>query len=132
MISKDDEWISLCELLENGEIRFTKEYLEATKELSGSARKFAAQIATHWSKEFENLLDYFGPDDAEEDWYSGVDGEPMDIREDTPEMWEYYEIPFEGLSSEWYRDVLRAKLVSIKIPKKLISQYIKSAKKAER
>ncbi len=53
----------------------------------------------------------------------------MDVREDIPEMWEYYEIPFEGLSSEWYRDVMRAKLVSLKLPKKLIESYVKVALK---
>ena len=132
MIYNQDEWVKICDLTDSGDLVFTKEYLEATKEMSGLARKFAAQFTTHWAKEFENLLDYFGPDDAEKDWYSGVDGESMDVREDIPEMWDYYDLATEGLGGEWYRDVIRAKLASIKIPKKLIEQYIKATKKAER
>ena len=129
MISQNEEWVSLCEFTETNDIRFTKEFLEATRELAGGARKFASHLITHWGKEFEGLLDYFGPEDVEQDWYSGIDGDPMDVREDVPEMWEYHEIPFEGLSSEWYRDIMRAKLVSLKIPKKLIESYVKVALK---
>ena len=129
MLDPKEEWVNICELAENGEIKFTKEFLEATKELAGGARKFASHLITHWSSEFSGLLDYFGPDEAEEDWYSGIDGDPMDVREDIPDMWNYYEIPFEGLDSEWYRDVMRAKLVSLRLPKRLIESYVKVALK---
>ena len=129
MISYNEEWLNICELTKDGEIKFTKDFLDATKELAGGARKFASHLITHWTDEFSGLLDYFGPDDAETDYYSGIDGESMDVREDIPEMWEYREIPFEGLSSEWYRDVMRAKLVSLKLPKRLIQSYVKTALK---
>jgi len=125
MLDKNEEWTSICELDDSGEIKFTQEFLALTTELGGETRKFASRLITHWTKEFDGMLDYFGPDDQEKDWYTGIDGEAMDVREDTPSMWEYYELPFEGLDTEWYRDVMRAKLVTIKLPKRLIAQYIK-------
>lgn len=129
MIDKNEEWVGLCELDDSNEIKFTQEFLDLTKELGGETRKFASRLITHWTKEFEGMLDYFGPDEADKDWYSGVDGEAMDVREDIPSMWEYYEIPFEGLDSEWYRDVMRAKLITLKLPKRLITQYAKAYNK---
>lgn len=130
MITSDEEWVSICELDDQGEICFTDEYLEVTSEIGWGARKFAAHLITHWTLEFQSLLDYFGPVDAEEDLYSGVDGEPMDVKEDITDLWEYYEIPFGGLEGEWYRDVLRAKLLTIKLPKRLVVEYVEAAKKA--
>ena len=76
------------------------------------------------------MLDYFGPDDAEEDWYTGIDGEPMDVGELLPDLWECKNIPFENLDSEWHRDIMRAKLITLKLPKKLLEDYVKAAKKA--
>jgi hypothetical protein len=130
MIFPDEEWVQICEFDEQNEICFTKEYLELIGELGWGARKFAAHLITHWDLEFQNMLDYFGPDDDEEDKYSGIDGEPMDIREDTTDLWEYYGKPYDGLEGEWYRDILRAKLITIKLPKKLITEYVKVAKSA--
>lgn len=129
MIASDEEWVSICELDENNEICFTKKYLELTSDLGGEARKFASYLITHWNLEFQTLLDYFGPPDASEDLYSGIDGEPMDVREDVTDLWEYYGIPFDGLEGEWYRDVLRSKLITLKLPARLIKEYVKIAKK---
>jgi len=130
MIVSDEELVQMCELDEDGEICFTKEYLSLTDGLGWGARRFAAHFITHWTSEFQNMLDYFGPDDEEEDKYSGVDGEPMDVREDVTDLWEFKEIPFDGLDSEWHRDVLRAKLVFTKIPRRLIVRYVKAANRA--
>ena len=130
MIASDEEWVSICKLDDNQEICFTDEYLEITNELGWGARKFAAHLITHWTLEFQSMLDYFGPDDAEQDLYSGIDGEPMDVKEDVTDLWEYYGMPYDGLDGEWYRDVLRAKLLTIKLPKRLIKEYVKVAKEA--
>jgi hypothetical protein len=130
MIASNEEWVSVCKLDDDGEICFTDEYLDAISDLGWGARKFAAHLITHWSLEFQSILDYFGPDDAEEDLYSGIDGEPMDVKEDITDLWEYYGIPYDGLEGEWYRDILRAKLITIKLPKRLITEYVKVAKKA--
>jgi hypothetical protein len=129
MIDLDtDDWVQICCIKEN-EICFTQEYLNLTRSLGWGARKFAAHLITHWEIKFQNMLDYFGPDEAEEDWYSGIDGESMDVGELLPDLWECHGIPFDGLDSEWYRDIMRAKLLTLKLPKKLIEQYVDIAKK---
>ena len=130
MIYKDDEWISICEFDAENEICFTKEYLELTKCLGWGARKFAAHLITHWDLEFQTMLDYFGSPDEETDKYSCVDGEPMNVKEDVTDLWEYYGKPYEGLEGEWYRDILRSKLITIRLPKRLIKTYVDVAKKA--
>lgn len=130
MLSSNEEWVNICELDEQNEIKFTDEYLELTGELGWGARKFASHLITHWTVDFQSMLDYFGPPDAEEDMYSGIDGEPMDVKEDVTDLWEYYGQPYDGLEGEWYRDVLRAKLITLKLPKRLITEYVKVAKKA--
>jgi len=123
-----DNWIQICCVKEN-EICFTQEYLEITKCLGWGARKFAAHLIAHWEPKYQNVLDYFGPEEAEEDWYSGIDGEPMDVGDIIPDLLEVHGLPFEGLDGEWHRDIMRAKLASIKLPKKLIEQYVETAKK---
>jgi len=127
-LNMNEEWVQICRVEEN-EICFTKEYLEIIGHLGWEARKFGAQLITHWEPRFQHMLDYFGPDDVEEDWYTGVDGEGMDVGELLPDLWETHDIPFPGLDGEWHRDILRAKLISIKLPKKLIEDYVKAAQK---
>lgn len=129
MIASDEEWVSICRLDEDQEICFTDEYLALIGDLGWGARKFAAHLITHWTAEFQTMLDFFGPDDEEQDRYSGINGEPMDVREDITDLWEYYGIPYDGLDAEWYRDILRAKLLSIKLPVRLIKEYVEVAKK---
>lgn len=129
MIDLDtSEWVQICCVKDN-EICFTTSYLELTKCLGWGARKFTAQLITHWEPKFQHMLDYFGPDDIDEDWYTGVDGEGMDVAELLPDLWETQDMPFPGLDSEWHRDILRAKLVSLKLPKKLIETYVAAAQK---
>jgi hypothetical protein len=129
MISIDENWIQICEFNKEGEIKFTKEYLDLTSEIGYGARRFAAHLITHWNEEFQTILDYFGSDDSENDKFSGIDGEPMDVREDITDLWEYYGKPYEGLEAEWYRDILRSKLVTIKLPERLIKNYVKIVNK---
>lgn len=129
MIRSDEEWVSLCRVDDNGAICFTDEYLALTNTVSGCPRKLASHLIAHWTPEFGTLLDYFGPPDEEEDRFSGIDGEPMDVKEDVTDLWEYYDIPFKGLDGEFYRDILRAKLISMKLPKRLINKYVATAKK---
>ena len=126
-----EDWIQICYEKEN-EICFTPQYLELTSCLGWGARKFVAHLITHWDMKFQNMLDYFGPEDVEEDWYSGIDGEGMDVIELLPDLWECHGIPFDGLESEWYRDVIRAKLMSLRLPKNIIEQYVEVAKKQQK
>jgi hypothetical protein len=128
MIFKDERYVQICELDADGEIRFAPEFLELTKDFPG-IRKFTAHLVSHWDPEYATMLDYFGPDDSEADKYTGIDGDPMDVREDVADLWSYKGIPFDGLDAEWYRDVMRAKLVTTKIPERLIKEYIKASNK---
>lgn len=130
MIYKDSEWISICEF-KDGEICFSEEYINIMKPVGGHIRTFASQLISHWDSmtEFKDLLNYFGPDDLDEDVYSGIDGDPMDVRDDIPELWEIRDIPLNGLTTEWHRDILRAKLVTIKLPKNLLLEYVAMATK---
>lgn len=130
MIFPDEEWVQICKLDSENEICFTEEYLEITKELMWGARKFAAHLITYWDLEHQNILDYFGSDDDEEDKYSGINGQPMNVREDVTDLLSYYDKPYSGLDGEWYRDILRAKLITLKLPKRLIAEYVKVAKAA--
>lgn len=129
MIFKDEQYIQLALIDEEGNLRFTPEYLEATKDLPG-ARKLASHLITHWEGDnFSTVLDYFGPDEGEADQFSGIDGQPMDIRPDLMELWDYKDLALPGLNAEWYADILRAKLVSIRLPERLIKEYVKAANK---
>jgi hypothetical protein len=129
MIYSGDEWVAICKFDSNGDIRFTDEYLELTKIIGNGARRFAAYLITHWDTQFQNMLDYFGPDDATEDRYTGTLNGALDVRHDITDLWEYYGKPIKGLDAEWYRDILRSKLVTLKFPKRLIEQYVKLEKK---
>ena len=129
MIYKDDKWVQLCEFDDDGEIRFTAEYLEATKDFP-HARKFASYIITHWEGDgMSTMLDYFGPDDGEVDRFDGIDGHAMGLREEVAELWSYKDIAVPGLDAEWYLDILRSKLVSSRLPERLIKEYVKAANK---
>lgn len=127
---KPEDWVQICYVKDN-ELCFSKDYLNLTQKLGWGARKFVAHLITHWDKKFETALDYFGPEEAEEDWYSGIDGESMDVGESHAEQFEYHEIPIPKLESEWYRDIMRAKLTTLKLPKRLIEEYVELAIKAQ-
>lgn len=122
-LSSIDDWIQVCEV-DGNDLKFTEEYLKATK-LSGCARSLASYLVAGWELKYASLLEYFGPDDAESDWYSGIDGEPMDVCEKIPEVLAKNNFPKEGFDAELFRDMFRAQLRSLKLPKKLIEQYQK-------
>lgn len=120
-------WIQVCEVNKANELQFTQEYLEIAGCLGWGARKLAALLVTGWGSGYEKLLDYFGPDEVEEDWYTGIDGEPMDVCETIPNELEEKGVPFEGLGSEWHRDLYRAKLATLRLPKYLLEKYVSCA-----
>lgn len=124
MIDYEEKWIKICNIVEN-ELCFTQEFMEATKELGGTRRKFASHIVGGLEKSFETLLDYFGPDDMENDFYDGIDGHAMDVNEMIPDTLSYQGLPLDGFESDWYRDLMRAKLATISLPKHIIEEYVK-------
>ena len=130
MIEKGEDFIQLCELNGDGDIVFTSDYLRAMKGLNNGPRQLAVELVDSFKSEHKNLLDYFGEEEQETDKYTGLDGDPMDVREDICELQAYKNIAgYDSLDGDWYRDLYRAKLLSIKLPKRLIQQYVKSAKK---
>lgn len=128
MIFKDEKYIQLAELDADGDIVFTKEIMELTKDFAG-LRRFAAQLIAHWGPEYAGMLDYFGSNDSEADQFSGIDGDKMDVREDIADVWSYRDLAAPDLDAEWYRDVMRAKLISIRLPERIIKEYIKAYSK---
>lgn len=129
MINPNEEWVQVCEFNEDEEICFTQEYLELTNDLGGVARKFIAHLITDWDLEYQTILDYTGNPDLEEDEYSLIDGEPMSIDPDRTDLMEYYNKSYDGLEGDWYRDILLSKLITLKLPKRLIKEYVEAAKK---
>jgi len=132
MIFPDDKYIAICKFDENNEICFTPEYLALTRD-SGNARSFAAHLITWWEGEnMQTILDYFGPEDEEMDKYSGIDGAAMNVRPDICDLMEYKDMAVPGLDSDWHQDILRSKLITIKLPERLIKEYVKAVKKANK
>jgi hypothetical protein len=119
-----DKWIQVCEIKEN-ELCFTPVFLEKTKTLGGKRREFVSFLVGGWERSFNSLLDYFGDPELEKDEYDGIDGHGMDINEMIPETLECKGQPLNGLTADWFRDVMRAKLASLRLPEKLIQEYIK-------
>lgn len=124
MIFKDEMWIQICCLDDDGNIHFSKEILELTKDIC-CLRKFVSQLISHWDKTLSSLLDNFDDDN----FGTNTIEENLDIRDDICDLWEYKDLALPGLDSCWYRDIARAKLVSIKIPVRLIKEYVNAAVK---
>lgn len=125
MLSIDtSDWVQVCKV-EGGELCFTDDFITATKELGGGRRKFISRLVGAFDGTTDTALDYFGPTDAEEDWYDGIDGHRMDVGEDVPDLLAYKGKPLNGLEGEWFRDLMRAKLATLKLPRRIIDDYIK-------
>jgi hypothetical protein len=140
-ISLKDEWIPIATLNERDEILFTPHFLEVMGELGWEAKAFVGHLLGLWYDPFEHMLDYWGDATVTKDQPGQFTG---DI-EGTQEIVEYWatiwaekgkeESPTHeagtglGLGPEWYRDILRAKLVSLRIPKRLLVEYREALKK---
>lgn len=127
MISSGEDLVQICEVVD-GELRFTKDYVNEMKGVVGSARKFASHLTAGWEREFSKALDYFGPDELDENLYSGIDGEAMDVCEIIPFRLASNNVLVKGLSADWFRDLLRYKLINLKLPRRLLQEYIKQLK----
>lgn len=136
-ISHDEEWIEIAELDAENHIRFTAEFQALMGELGWQAKAFVGHLLGLWYDPFEHMLDYgSGEAQASADQPGEFDRNALDEPQDVVEYWALEwskndnadEPPHKagiglGLSVDWYRDVLRAKLVSIKLPKRLLVEY---------
>ena len=137
-ISRNDEWIQIAELDEHDRIYFTPAFRELMGDLGWEAKAFVGHLLGLWYDPFEHMLDYSsGESRHSEDQPPGqfdrndLD-EPQEVVEYWAETWgktsDDHKPSHEAgtgleLDIAWYRDVLRAKLVSLRIPKRLLLTY---------
>ncbi len=137
-IKHDDEWIQIATLDDHDHIHFTPEYRDIMSELGWHAKAFAGHLLGLWYDPFEHLLDYtsgdarFTPDQPPGDFSNNWLEKPQEVVEYWAVEWSQHDSMHEpthesgaglGLDIEWYRDVLRAKLVSIRLPRRLLLTY---------
>lgn len=140
-ISRNDQWIRIAALNERDEISFTPEFLGVMGELGWEAKAFVGHVLGLWYDPFEHMLDYWGDSNLTRDQPGEFTGDlegPQDVVEYWATTWAGKEKEASptheagtglGLEPDWYRDVLRSKLVSIRIPKRLLVEYREAIKK---
>jgi hypothetical protein len=136
-ISRHEEWVQIARLDEHDQIRFTEEFRALLADLGWEAKAFVGHLLGLWYDPFEHLLDYTSgeatctPDQPGHFDRNGLD-EPQDVVEYWAVDWSKHgnchEPPHRAgsglaLPAEWYRDVLRAKLVSLRLPRRLLVEY---------
>jgi len=125
-----EPWIKIAELNPEGRVVFTREYLEIMGELGWQAKAFAAHLITHWSDEYEHALDY--ESDAEN---TDNINECIEVVTYWGERWSQAKWPKtlqEQMSANWYRDILRAKLLTIALPRRLLLEYRDKCRELEK
>ena len=136
-ISRNEDWVQIAELDERDQIRFTGEFQGLVGELGWEAKAFVGHLLGLWYDPFEHLLDYTsGEATCSSDQPGQFDRNGLDAPQDVVEYWAVdwskndncHEPPHLAgtglrLGVDWYRDVLRAKLVSLRLPRRLISDY---------
>lgn len=136
-VSRSEEWVQIAELDAQDRIRFTDEFQALMDELGWEAKVFVGHLLGLWYDPFEHMLDYTSgeavasadqPGEFDRNWLD----EPQDVVEYWAQAWskndKLHQPPHEagtglGLGVDWYRDVLRAKLVSVRFPKRLLVEY---------
>jgi hypothetical protein len=134
---RNEQWVQVAELDEGDQIYFTKEFQDLMGELGWEAKAFVGHLLGLWYDSFEHILDYTtGEAKYSKDQPGAYDRNGLDEPQDVVEYWakrwsendKFHHPSHEagtglGLDVAWYRDVLRAKLVSIKLPKRLLIVY---------
>jgi len=136
-ISRNEEWVQIAELDGDDQIRFTPAFRELMKNLEWEAKAFVGHLLGLWYDPFEHILDYttgearHSEDQPGQFDRNGLD-EPQEVVEYWAERWskndQNHQPSHEAgtgleLDIAWYRDILRAKLVSMRIPKRLLLAY---------
>ncbi|HRQ42589.1 MAG TPA: hypothetical protein PLD25_32130 [Chloroflexota bacterium] len=137
MIQHDEPWVQIAFLDDQNRIYFTDEYRQIMGELGWEAKAFVGHLLSLWYDPFEHLLDYtsgearFTADQPGE--FDRADlTEPQEVVEYWAVTWSQHDNAHEpaheagtglDLGIEWYRDVLRARLVSLRLPKRLLIAY---------
>jgi len=136
-ISRNDEWVQIAELDDQDHIYFTAEFRDIMGELGWEAKAFVGHLLGLWYDPFEHMLDYtsgeakFTADQPGVFDRNALD-EPQEVVEYWAETWSKHDNHHDpsheagtglNLGVDWYRDILRAKLVSLRIPKRLLVAY---------
>lgn len=136
-ISRSEEWVQIAELNEENQIHFTLAFRELMGDLDWEAKAFVGYLLGLWYDPFEHMLDYtrgealHSEDQPGQFDRNGLD-EPQEVVEYWAEQWcrndNNHQPSHEAgtgleLDTAWYRDILRAKLVSMRIPKRLLQAY---------
>jgi hypothetical protein len=136
-IHLDEEWVQIAELDVRDQIHFTTEFQALMGELGWEAKALVGHLLGLWYDPFEHLLDYGSGEAHHTSDQPGVYdrndlGQPQEVVEYWAVTWSQYGNAHQpsheagtglGLDVEWYRDVLRAKLVSLRLPKRLLVVY---------
>lgn len=136
-IRRGEQWIQIAELDAEDKIRFTADFRSLMGELGWEAKKFVGHLLGLWYDPFEHLLDHGSGEAAHSrDQPGEFDRNGLDEPQDVVEYWAVdwsnngncHDPPHRagtglGLGVDWYRDVLRAKLISIRLPRRLILEY---------
>jgi len=136
-ISRKEDWVQLAELDEHDQIRFTDAFRSLMGDLGWEAKAFVGHLLGLWYDPFEHMLDYgsgeakYSRDQPGKFDCNGLD-EPQDVVEYWAVEWSKHgnchKPPHRagtglGLSIDWYRDVLRAKFVSLRLPRRLLLEF---------
>jgi hypothetical protein len=136
-ISRNEEWVQIARLDDADHIRFTDEFQALMGDLGWEAKAFVGHLLGLWYDPFEHVLDYTnGEATCSEDQPGQFDrngpDEPQDVVEYWAIDWSKHDTNHQpqhlagtglGLSVGWYRDVLRSKLVSLRLPRRLLVEY---------
>lgn len=98
-----------------GRTVFTHEYGYYLEKYSWEAKAFIAHCISRWDDEFEHVLDFW------EEGHNPIEIEVVDYW--GPRFVERFGKDFPQCDADWYRDVFRAELRSLILPKKLIEEY---------
>jgi hypothetical protein len=136
-VHRNEEWVQIAQLDAEDQIRFTDEFRSLMGEVGWEAKAFVGHLLGLWYDPFEHLLDHAtGEAPLTKDQpgtfdKNGLDA-PQDVVESWPKIWsqngKYHSLTHEAgtgleLDVEWYRDIPRAKLVSIRLPRRLLVAY---------
>ena len=136
-VSRHEAWVQIAELDAHDQIRFTREFQDLMGELGWEAKAFVGHLLGLWYDPFEHMLDYSSGDatvtvDQPGQFDCNTLDEPQDVVEYWAKHWSVYPDAHSpsheagtglGLDAAWYRDILRAKLVSLRLPKRLLIEY---------
>jgi hypothetical protein len=136
-VSRKDEWVQIAALDDQDQIRFTSEFRDLMGELGWEAKAFVGHLLGLWYDPFEHMLDYTsGEAKLTEDQPGEFDRNSLDEPQEVVEYWaetwsqhhNHHNPSHEAgtgvdLGVDWYRDILRAKLVSLRMPKRLLIAY---------